>query len=346
VILTPALSGWRMPAEWERHSRCWMAWPCDAGSWHKGLDEIRTAYAEVARAIAVREPVTVLCNPEDAVDVSLACGGGIQVLPLEIGDRWLRNTGPLFLLDDYGGVSGVQRFENTPSSSHLLIDTTLARRVLSHLGLPCFDGPQALEGGAIATDGAGTVLATEQFFLNPDRSPHANRDDVEALLKAYTGARTIIWLGQGYQDDRAGGHVDEVARFVRPGVVVALTTPDSHDGNFAALHDNQERLKKARDALGRSLEIIPIRQPARRDHGGRRMTLSYTSFYIGNGQVIMPGFEDSADQGAYRTLRRAFLNREIVQIPALDIVAGGGGSIHRMTLEQPAPVPIPYDPVI
>ena len=335
-----------MPAEWERHSRCWMAWPCGAETRHDGLDETRAAYAEVAQAIAAREPVTVLCNPEDAVDVSLACGGGIQVLPLEIGDRWLRKTGPLFLLDDYGGVSGIRWPLDPLPPSRLPVDATLARRVLSHLGLPCFDGPMALEGGAIATDGAGTVLATEQFFLNPDRSPRTNRDDAEALLKAYTGARTIIWLGQGYQDDQAGGHVNEVARFIRPGVVVALTTPDSLDGNFAILHDNQERLKKARDALGRSLEIIPIRQPARRDHGGKRMTLSYTSFYIGNGQVIMPGFEDTADQGAYRTLRRAFLNRDIVQIPALDIVAGGGGGIHRITLEQPAPVPPPYDPVI
>ncbi len=345
--MTPALSGWRLPAEWERHSRCWMAWPCRAGTWNGGIEAARVATAEVARAIADSEPVTMVCNPEDAVDTSLACGAGIQVLPLEISDSWLRDTGPAFLINDYGAVAGVQWRFNAWGGLYpdCQADSTVARRILSHLALPCFEAPLVLEGGSIAVDGAGTLLATEQCLLHPNRNPGLSRREIEDLLKAYTGASTVIWLGQGYQDDHTDGHVDEVACFVRPGVVMALGTTDHRDGNFVALQDNLDRLKKARDAAGRSLEVIPIRQPARRDRNGARLTLSYTNLYIGNGRVVMPGFEDPADQEAYRTVRRLFPDREVVQIPALDIVAGGGG-IHCITQQQPAPAPVPYDPVI
>jgi agmatine deiminase len=336
-----------MPAEWERHSRCWMAWPCHVETWKDGLEAARVATAEVARAIAAGEPVTVVCNPDDAVDASLACGAGVQILPMEIGDSWLRDTGPSFLIDDYGGVAGVHWQFNAWGGLYpdYQIDTTIGRRILSHLALPCFEAPLVLEGGSIAVDGNGTLLTTEQCLLHPNRNPGLKRREIEELLKAYTGARTVIWLGQGYQDDHTDGHVDEVACFVRPGVVMALATADPRDGNFVALQDNLDRLKKAHDASGRPLEVIPIRQPARRERDGVRLTLSYTNLYIGNRQVIMPGFEDSADQEAYRTIRRLFPNREVIQVPALDIVAGGGG-IHCITQQQPAPAPIPYDPVI
>ena len=188
-------------------------------------------------------------------------------------------------------------------------------------------------------------LGVQQVPVAVGARLNLKRREIEELLKAYTGARTVIWLGQGYQDDHTDGHVDEVACFVRPGVVMALATADPRDGNFVALQDNLDRLKKAHDASGRPLEVIPIRQPARRERDGVRLTLSYTNLYIGNRQVIMPGFEDSADQEAYRTIRRLFPNREVIQVPALDIVAGGGG-IHCITQQQPAPAPIPYDPVI
>ncbi len=342
------LLGWRMPAEWERHSRCWMAWPSRAETWSSGdTDGACVAYAEVARAISAFEPVTVVCNPEDAVDVSLACGGGIQVLPLEIGDSWLRDTGPTFVIDNHGGVGGVHWRFNAWGGlySDFAKDATVGRRILEHLGLRCFEAPFVLEGGSIAVDGMGTLLATEQCLLNPNRNPNLSRREIEALLKAYTGSKMVVWLGRGYQDDHTDGHVDEVACFVRPGVVLALSTDDPRDGNFAALQDNLDRLRKARDAAGRELQVIPIRQPERRDLNGARLTLSYTNFYIANSGVVMPSFEDPADQDAYRIIRRLFPGRDVVQIPALDIVDGGGG-IHCITQQQPAPAPIPYDPVI
>ena len=343
----PTLAGWHIPAEWERHSRTWMAWPCRELTWKGAIEEACAAYVEVARAIAGFEPVTMVCNPDDAVDASLACGSGIQVLPLDISDSWIRDTGPSFLVNDLAGVAGIHwRFNGWGGQvADVGDDITLGRRILEHLGLCYYEAPLVIEGGAFSVDGAGTVLVTEQCLLDHNRNPGLSRDQIEEALKQYTGAQAVVWLGGGYQDDETCGHVDEVACFVRPGVVLALITDDPGDGNFAVLQDNLDRLRKARDARGRALEVIPIRQPARRDVHGRRLCLSYTNFAFVNGGIILPGFEDAADADAYRTVRRLFPNREIVQIPALDIVIGGGG-IHCITHEQPMPFPVPFDPVI
>ncbi|MEI6558103.1 MAG: agmatine deiminase family protein [Rhodospirillaceae bacterium] len=346
---TPSLGRWHVPAEWERHSRCWMAWPSRGDRWPDGLETATAAHAELARTIAAFEPVTMICNPEDAVDASLACGAGIQVLPLAVGDGWLRDTGPSFLVNDSGGVAGVHwRFDGwggriaAPGA-----DATIGRRILEHLALPTYEAPLVLEGGAYSVDGAGAVLVTEQCLLDGRRNPGLSRAEIEEQLTACTGAGTVIWLGGGCEDDDSGGRIDTVAAFVAPGLVLALTTDDPQDGNFRVLQDNLDRLKKARDARGRSLEVVMVRQPARRPRatGAKRLTLSYTSCYLANGAVILPGFGDAADQEARRTLRKLFPRREVVQLPALEMAAAGAG-LHGLTLHQPAALPLPYDPVI
>ena len=362
---TPSLGRWHVPAEWERHSRCWMAWPSRAETWPGGLEAAAAAHAELARTIAAFEPVTMLCNPDDAVDASLACGAGIQVLPLATGGGWLRDTGPAFLVNETGGVAGIHwRFDDreapppgsettsapgsgTTSAPGSGADATIGKRILEHLALPIYEAPLALEGGAFSVDGAGTVLVTEQCLLDGRRNPGLSRSEIEEHLRACTGATAVIWLGGGCQDDGSGGHVDEIACFVAPGVVLALTTDDPLDGNFRVLQDNLDRLTKARDARGRALEVVTVRQPARRPRApaAGRLTLSYTNLYLANGAVILPGFGDAADQEARKVLRRLFPRREVVQLPALEIAAAAAG-LHRLTLHQPAALPLPYDPVI
>ena len=360
---THSLGRWHVSAEWERHSRCWMAWPSHAESWPGGAEAATAAHAELARTIAAFESVTMVCNPEDAVDASLACGAGIQVLPLETGGGWLRDTGPSFLVNETGGVAGVHwRFDDerppgsgvksAPGSGAASApgsgaDASIGKRILDHLALPAYEAPLALEGGAFSVDGAGTVLVTEQCLLGGQRNPGLSRSEIEQLLKACTGATTVIWLGGGCEDDGTGGHVDEIACFVAPGVVLALTTDDPLDGNFRALQDNLDRLTKAHDARGRLLEVVTVRQTARRPRGASaiRLALSYTNLYLANGAVILPGFSDPADQEARKTLRKLFPHREVVQLPALEFAAAGAG-LHRLTLHQPAALPLPYDPVI
>ncbi|CAO3419791.1 agmatine deiminase family protein [Azospirillum argentinense] len=337
-MTTPAAEGFTMPGEWERHTRCWMAWPCRPETWPEGaFDAAAAAYTDVARAISRFEPVTMVCDPADVADASLACGPGVEILPLPISDSWIRDTGPSFVTDGKGQLAGVHwRFNawggNYPDSAK---DQEVGHLMLDHLGLRRFEAPLVMEGGSFHVDGEGTLLTTEQCLLNPNRNPNLGKAEIEELLKEHLGISSVIWLGEGYQDDETDGHIDEIALFVKPGVVMAITTDDPGDANFKAFQDNLDRLKRARDAQGRELEVIPVRQPARRDENGVRLTLSYTNLYIANGGIVMPAFEDSADDEAFRIVRRAFPDREVVQVPALDIVRGGGG-IHCITQQQPA----------
>ncbi|MBI1209065.1 MAG: agmatine deiminase [Azospirillum sp.] len=335
---TPAADGWHLPGEWEHHSRCWMAWPSRPDTWAGEIEAAHLAAAELARTIAGFEPVTVVCNPEDVVEVSVACGAKVKVLPMAVGDGWLRDCGPGFVVDRQGGVAGVHWRFNAWGGLYpdYEADRRLGRLILDHLGMVCHEAPLVLEGGAILADGEGTLLATEQCLLNPNRNPGMNRAQIERLLMDYTGATKVIWLGEGCQGDQTGGHVDQIACFVRPGVVLALNTDDPGDANFKAFHDNLDRLTKARDAAGRSLEVIRVHQPGRRDCKGVRLALSYTNLCIANGGVVMPGFDDSWDTEAFKLVRRAFPDREVIQVPAFDIVRGGGG-FHSLTLQQPAP---------
>ena len=334
---TPVADGFRMPAEWERHSRCWMAWPCRPETFTNGIDAACAAYAEVAQAIAQFEPVAMVCNQSDVAEVSLACGPGIEVLPMPISDSWVRDTGPTFVVDGTGQVAGVDWGFNAWGNNYPdhQLDAELARRMLEHLGMQRYGAPLILEGGSIHVDGEGTLITTEECLLNPNRNPNLSKEEIERHLKDYLGIRQIIWLGQGYEQDETDGHIDEIACFARPGLVLALTTDDTGDPNFKIFQDNLDRLKAARDGNGREIEVVTLRQPERRDHNGVRLTLSYTNFYIANGGIVMPAYEDAADDEAFRTLRKVFSDREVIQVPALDIVKGGGG-IHCITQQQPS----------
>ncbi|WP_342239472.1 agmatine deiminase [Inquilinus sp. OTU3971] len=339
-MTVPASLGYVMPAEWEPHSRCWMAWPCREEIWGEHMDAACTAYADVARAIADFEPVTMACNPSDVAEASLTLGNGtpIDVVSMEIDDSWLRDSGPTFLLDRNGHLAGAHWRFNAwgqkvqPYSR----DAVVAKRILKHVGARRFRAPFVLEGGAIHVDGEGTVLTTEQCLLNPNRNPDITKAQVEQNLRDWLGVSTVIWLPEGIEDDETDGHVDEIACFVRPGVVLALSTDDKSDGNFDVLQTNLDILRSAKDAKGRPLQVIEVPQPARQEHNGKRLSLSYVNFYIANGGVVMPAFDVAEDERAFRIIRDAFPNRRVVQVHARDIFLGGGG-IHCITQQQPAP---------
>jgi agmatine deiminase len=329
-----------MPAEWEPHSRCWMAWPCRDEVWGEQMDAARSAYADVARAIADFEPVTLVCNPSDVAEASLTLGNGtaIDVVSMEIDDSWLRDSGPTFLLDRNGHLAGAHWRFNAWGQKYQPYsrDAVVAKRILKHVGARRFRAPFVLEGGAIHVDGEGTVLTTEQCLLNPNRNPDITKAQVEQNLRDWLGISTVIWLPEGIEDDETDGHVDEIACFVRPGVVLALSTDDKSDGNFDTLQTNLDILRSAKDAKGRPLQVIEVPQPARQEHNGKRLSLSYVNFYIANGGVVMPAFDVAEDERAFRIIRDAFPNRRVVQVHARDIFLGGGG-IHCITQQQPAP---------
>lgn len=363
---TPADDGFFMPAEWEPHERCWMQWPARGDVWGERLPQAYQAYANVARAIARFEPVSMVCRPRDEAEARLACGRDIEVVPIEIDDSWARDSGPVFLTNGKGAVAGVhwrfnawgnayQGFEN---------DARVGAAILDRLGVRRYDGPMIFEGGSICVDGYGTLLTTEECLLNDNRNPELTRQQIEERLALYLGVRRIIWLDRGLEDDETSGHVDMIACFAGEGRVLLHMPEDRADANFARMVENRRRLEEARDARGRKLEIVEVPQPKRdlrRSDGrvgaqsmnggsaagrvgaqstnggsaaGRRLCTSYINFYIANGGIVMPGFDDPNDEVAARIVGAAFPDREIVQVPSLDIAAGGG-VIHCITQQQP-----------
>ncbi len=334
----PLTNPFYMPPEWHPHRHCWMAWPSRPESWPFALARVYPNYAAVVLAIARFEPVKMIVQPAHLEEAKRWCGTNVEFVSLLVNDIWLRDTGPSFVINGQGGIAGIDWpfnawGENRESLADYQQDALLAQRILEHTQIPRYAAPLILEGGAIHVDGEGTVLTSAECLLN--RNPHLSRSEIEALLREYLGISKVIWLGQGLQDDETAGHVDNLASFVRPGVVAALTCNDLQDSNYAALQDNLHRLRCATDAKGRQLEIIEIEQPAHReDDNGLRLPLSYINFYIANGGIVMPTFDDPADDAAIATLTKAFNDRQIVPVYALNLVYGGG-CIHCVTQQQP-----------
>ena len=334
---TPVDDGFFMPAEWAPHDRCWMAWPCREELWEEGLAAARNAYAEVAKAIAGFEPVIMLVNDGDVAEAARRCGASVSCQAMPLDDSWMRDSGPSFIIDGRGGLAGVDWRFNAWGDKFLPYDrdALVAERLLERLSVRRYAAPLVLEGGSIHVDGEGTLLTSEECLLHPNRNPDLDRAAIEDLLRRYLGVRSFVWLGQGLDKDDTDGHVDNIACFVRPGVVMAVTCDDPADPNHAILQDNLARLRKARDAKGRALEIIELplpREPRYLD--GHRLALSYVNFYIANGGIVMESFDDANDAQAREIVFKAFPDRQVVQLPALDILAGGGG-IHCITQQQP-----------
>ncbi len=328
-----------MPAEWEPHKRTWLAWPCRDGLWGKHLEDAKLAYAGVAQAIAAFEPVTVLARPDLTADASLHCGKGISVLPMPQDDSWVRDTGPSFLVSDDGRLGGVTWTFNGwggvyPDHAE---DAAMARRMLDHLGAEAFASSLVLEGGGIHVDGEGTALLCEASVLEPMRNPGWNRAKVERELADLLTIEQVIWLEGSLTDDETRGHVDNLACFTGPGKVLALDPATASEADRPGLARNLEALRTTTDAKGRPFEVmlLPLPKPKQRDDG-RLLTLTYINYYVCNGAVIVPIFEDAADGVAQKIIAQAFGDRELVSLDATALLHGGGG-IHCITLQQPLP---------
>jgi agmatine deiminase len=337
-MTTPREAGFFMPAEWAPHAGCWMAWPCRPENWDD-IERARAEYVQVARAIAAFEPVTMTAGPDHGAQARKALGTGadVDVVTVPSDDSWARDTAPTFLVDRRGGLAGVDWRFNAYGGIYEQYARTanMARRILDLLGARRFVAPLVLEGGAVHTDGDGTLLTTEDVVLDPRRNPGLSREEAEALLRDYLGVERVVWLAAALEHDNTGGHVDNLAAFAAPGVVAALGAGDPADPQAPALAENLARLRSARDARGRSLEVVELPAPARREHAGRPFSPSYVNFYLANGAVVMPGFGDPADGAARDVLARLFPRRRIVQLQTLEL-AKADGNIHCITQQQPA----------
>ena len=341
----------RWPAEWERHDATWIAWPHHEPDWPGKLGPIRWVYAEIARALAAHERVEILCHSaaiRNAARRALTSHGVTRNVRLHLcpTDRvWLRDSAPAGVLTRAGHVewvhwrfNGWAKYPNHRRDARVPDFISRRTRIPTRLALRPDTGDHAvLEGGGIETDGRGTMLVTEEWLLSrvQVRNPGMRRDDYERLFASELGIRHTIWLGEGCVGDDTHGHVDDVARFVAPGVVVVAHERDPRDANHRRSLDNVKRLRRARDARGRPLTVVTLPFPRAVVMDGQRLPASYANFYIANGVVIVPTFNDAADREALDTLARLFPRREVVGIHAVDLV-WGSGTLHCLTQQQPA----------
>jgi agmatine deiminase len=334
---TPLEAGFSMPAEWAGHARCWMAWPCREELWGEALPDTQVAYARVARAIVSCEPVTMIAPPGSIADARRLCGPAIEILPLDIDDSWTRDSGPLFLKARDGSYGATawhfnawgKKFEPYEQ------DARLAQRLCAHLGYPCYQSSLYLEGGAVHVDGEGTILTTESCVLHSNRNPGLSKREAERELCHALGGSKVIWLpGDLAEGDVTDGHVDGLACFARPGLVLMETAFDPSDPRYEILQENRRALEGATDARGRAIEIIPIEEAWEAEREGDAYCISYINFYLANGAVVMPTYGVPGDARAKSVVERAFPDREVIQVDVRKIAIGGGG-IHCITQQQP-----------
>ena len=329
-----------MPGEWHLHRCCWMSWPSNEGSYSGRFAQSRQASARVAAAISRFEPVIMLANEADVRHARALCGASVTVDAAPIDDGWFRDNGPSFVIDGQGRMIGVNWDFNGWGGKPgvpFARDRAVTRLVLEREGIPRIDAPLILEGGSFHVDGEGTLLTTEQCLLNPNRNPHLSRAEIEDHLKNYLGVDKVIWLKQGVVDDMTDGHIDLLAAFVAPGVVLALGCDNPGDANYAAIQTNLEILRGCRDAKGRAFDVIEVQQPpaAYNEVTGTRLGLSHLNFYLANGGVILPDFsEPKSDAVAVGIFREVFKDLEIFPVSSRDLLYAGG-NIHCITQQEP-----------
>jgi agmatine deiminase len=337
----------RMPAEWEPHAATWLSWPHKEASWPGNFGPIPGIWVEMVRHLAPHERVNILVN-DDAMaaavrqrlrDAAVALDN-VALHRIRTDDAWARDHGPTFVTRDVDGrreLAAVDWIYNAwggkyPPWEH---DDAVPQQVAPLLGIRRFEPGIVLEGGSIDVNGRGTLLTTEACLLNPNRNPQLSRQQLEQYLRDYLGVRHILWLGDGIVGDDTDGHIDDLTRFVDPTTVVTVLEADRQDENHERLRANYERLQGMTDQDGRALRVVTLPMPAPVYYEEQRLPASYANFYIANGVVLVPVFEDPHDAAALRTLQELFPTRRVIGINAREMV-WGLGAFHCVTQQQPA----------
>jgi agmatine deiminase len=329
-----------LPAEWSRHRAIWVGFPSHGDLWQENLAPAREEVAAFARALAGPgdERVRLLVAGDEAYDAarSLTNGeAGIEIVRGFFGDIWLRDTGPLFLKRDDATVAAAFRFNGWGGKYILPDDDTVAEQLAAAAGTPLVTHDFVLEGGAVDCDGFGTLLTTRQCVLNPNRNPDWDAAKAEAALGLALGLKTVLWLGDGLRNDHTDGHVDNLARFVAPGVVACPIAFGRDDPNADVYDAAARALAGYKDARGVSLQVMRIPAPGRiLSDEGDVVPASHMNFVIANEAVIAPIYEDRASGYALDALREAFPEREVIGLPSRALLSGGG-SFHCISQQEP-----------
>ena len=345
-----------MPAEWERHLATYIVWPHNLETWPGKFEPIPPLFAQMAAAIAHFEMLRILVNDAATIENVRAMiakaptpNGSpvrmdrIEILAISTNDSWIRDHGPIFVnrLRFASGDSPAQialdwRFNSWGEKyGRFDLDDVVPQHLGEHYGFEVIEPGIVLEGGSIDVNGAGSLMTTEACLLNKNRNPSLSRNEIEQYLKVYLGVSNILWLGDGIAGDDTDGHIDDLARFVNPRTIVTVVEDDPADENYRVLADNLARLHSLRDEQGRAFTIETLPMPPALVYDGTRLPASYANFYIVNGGIILPTFDCAADALAMATLQRLFPGRQVISLPATDLVWGLGAA-HCLTQQHPA----------
>jgi agmatine deiminase len=339
--------GNRLPAEWEPHAATWIAWPHRRATFLGDFGPIPAFFARFIRLLAACEPVKVIATEAALAEAQEQLRGvaNVECIDIPTNDSWLRDTGPVFLVPrelkgkakPAGGPVAVCWEWNAWGGKYPPWDrdAQVSRSIAGRLGMAVVTPGVVLEGGAIETDGEGTLLVNHRCVVDPKRNPGLSQAEMEHVLQTRLAADRVIWVGGELAGDDTDGHIDQIARFVAPGRVVAARQPDRLDPNQASLAENLAQLESAVDARGRRLEVIPIDIPSRFSFEGTQLPASHLNFYMANGAVMVPVFGGPTDEPAVRTLAACFPGRRMVPIDCQELVRGRG-ALHCITRDQPA----------
>jgi agmatine deiminase len=356
---TPAEDGYRMPGEFEPHEGCWMIWPERTDNWRLGAKPAEKAFVAVAKAISNFEKVTMCVSSRQYLNSRNSLPSSVRVVEMSSNDAWMRDVGPTFVKNDQGGLRLIDwEFNAWGGLDEGLYfpwdqDNLIPAKVAEIAGVDRYKAPLVLEGGSFHVDGQGTLITTEECLLNPNRNPGLSKHEIENYLKQYLKIEKIIWLPQGCYNDETNGHVDNLCCFSKPGEVILNWTDSREDPQHDISTKAYEILSTVTDARGRKLKVHKVVQPnpvlisadecegvdriegtiPRRE--GDRMAASYVNFYMANEGIVMPLFDDPADQSAISKMKELFSERKVIGIKAREILLGGG-NIHCITQQQPA----------
>ena len=337
-----------MPAEWEPHAATWIAWPHFRGDWPGKFEPIPWVYAEMVRNLGIRERVEIAVQDASAetkarkvLEKAGAHSPNVRFHRWKTDRVWTRDSGCLFVEEQsqlralHFRFNAWAKYPNYKQDAKL--GAQIARKAKARVINPIKDKHKVvLEGGSIDVNGRGILLTSEECLLSKvqERNPGFTRDDYNRMFAEYMGIEKVIWLGNGIVGDDTHGHVDDLARFVAPNTIFTVVEPNKSDPNHDPLSENLRRLRAATDRNGKKFQIVEVPMPRHFTFEGRRLPASYANFYIANGLVLAPVFNDPNDRTALNTLAELFPDRQIVPIYSGDFI-WGLGAMHCMTQQQP-----------
>lgn len=355
---TPAADGFWMPGEFAPHDGCYMVWPERPDNWRDGAAPAQEAFAAVAEAITVSDPVTMLASAGQYERARAALSPEVRVVETSSDDAWCRDTGPTFVVNGVGERRAIDWVFNAWGGldgglyAPWDTDDLVARKIAELERADRYRAPFVLEGGSIHVDGEGTLYTTRECLLNPNRNPSMSEAQVEAAMRAYLGVEKVIWFDDGTFGDETDGHVDNLVHVVAPGVVALTWAADPADPQHASSVAALEVLRAARDARGREIDVhlLPAPGPLYATEeevrgvahvpgtlprvAGENLSGSYANFYIGTSRVVVPLLDERTDDEALATIAAMLPGREVVGVPGREILLGGG-NVHCITQQVP-----------